>query len=253
VRLVPTPSRETTAAAPGVVGRGGELARLADLLSGAGLGSASVVVIRGETGCGKTHLLNAVAERARAEGWKCLIMQGVESEAVLSGAGLLSVLAPLRAGLASVPEVQAEALSAALGWGPASRSGDRFLIGAGTLSLLAAESSRTPLLIAVDDVQWVDAESADALAFAARRLGHDRVAVVMTHRDGTPLPVSLDGFETMPLGGLAWEAARALLGPGYAADVVARLVSETRGNPLALMECQRVLSRAQRARGRPAA
>ena len=62
MRLVPTPSRETTAAAPGVVGRGGELARLADLLSGAGLGSASVAVIRGETGCGKTHLLNAVAE-----------------------------------------------------------------------------------------------------------------------------------------------------------------------------------------------
>ena len=75
---------------------------------------------------------------------------------MLSGAGLLSVLSPLREGLGSVPEAQAEALSAALGWGPAGGSGDRFLIGAATLSLLAAESSRTPLLIAVDDVQWVD-------------------------------------------------------------------------------------------------
>ena len=244
---MPTPSRQTTGAVPVVVGRDAELARLADLLSQAGSGSAALAVIRGESGCGKTHLLKTVADRARADGWKCLTMQGVESEAVLSGAGLLSVLSPLRGGLGSVPEAQAEALSAALGWGSAAGSGDRFLIGAATLSLLASESSRTPLLIAVDDVQWVDAESADALAFAARRLGHDRVAVVMTHRDGTPLPVSLDGFEIIAIGGLEPKAARALLGPGFAADVVARLVSETGGNPLALRECQRVLSRAQRA------
>ena len=245
-----TPSRATTDV-PGAVGRGGELARLADLLSRAGLGRPAVAVIRGETGCGKTHVLNAVAERGRADGWKCLTMQGVESEAVLSGAGLLSVLSPLRAGLGSVPEAQAEALSAALGWGPAAASGDRFLIGAATLSLLAAESARTPLLVTVDDVQWVDAESADALAFAARRLGHDRVAVVMTHRAEAPLPVSLDGFEIITLGGLAPGAARALLGPGFATDVVATLVSETGGNPLALRECQRVLSRAQRAGAAP--
>ena len=114
---MPTPSREATAAAPGVVGRDTELARLAELLSRAGSGSTAVAVIRGETGCGKTHLLNALAERARADGWKCLNVQGVESEAVLSGAGLLSVLSPLRGGLGSVPEAQAEALSAALGWG----------------------------------------------------------------------------------------------------------------------------------------
>jgi DNA-binding CsgD family transcriptional regulator len=242
-----TPSRETTVAVRGVVGRDAELTRLAQLLSRAGLGSPAVAVIRGETGCGKTHLLNTASERARADGWKCLNAQGVESEAVLSGAGLLSLLSPLRESLGDVPEAQAEALSAALGWGPAAGPGDRFLIGAATLSLLAAESSRTPLLIAVDDVQWVDAESADALAFAARRLGHDRVAVVMTHRVGVPLPVPLDDFEIVAVEGLEPDAARALLGPGFAADVVARLVSETGGNPLALRECQRVLSRAQRA------
>ena len=178
-------------------------------------------------------------------------MQGVESEAVLSGAGLLSVLTPLRGGLGSVPGTQAEALAAALGWGPATRSGSRFLVGGATLSLLAGEASRTPLLIVVDDVQWVDRESAEALAFAARRLGHDRAALVMTHRDGTTPPVPLDDFEVIVLGGLEPESARALLGPGFSPDVVARLVSETGGNPLALKECQRVLSRAQRAGAAP--
>ena len=100
-------------------------------------------------------------------------------------------------------------------------------------------------------MHWVDAESADALAFAARRLGHDRVAVVMTHRVGAPLPVPLDDFEIISVEGLAAEAARALLGPGFSADVVAKLVSQTGGNPLALRECQRVLSRAQRAGAAP--
>ena len=121
----------------------------------------------------------------------------------------------------------------------------------GRLSLLAAESSRTPLFISVDDVQWVDAESAAAVAFAVRRLGHDRVAVAMTHRVGLPLPVPLDDFEVIAVEGLAPGAARTLLGPGFSADVVARLVSETGGNPLALRECQRVLSRAQRAGAAP--
>ena len=238
-------------AEPGVVGRDSELARLERLLAGAGAGSAATAVIRGETGCGKTHLLDAVAERARADGWRCLRIQGVESEAVLAGAGLLSVLSPVRGGLDAVPEPQAQALSAALGWAPATGSGDRFLVGAGTLSLLAAESSRTPLLIAVDDVQWVDVESAEALTFAARRLGHDRVAVVMTHRGGTPLPVPLDGFEVITVEGLAAGPAQALLGPGFSTDVVATLVAQTGGNPLALLECQRLLGRAQRAGAAP--
>jgi DNA-binding NarL/FixJ family response regulator len=250
---VRTPSRETTAARQqGVVGRDEEWATLSRLLAQAGSGRPAVAVIRGEIGSGKTHLLNAVAEEARTDGWRCLQVRGVESEAGLSGAGLLAVLSPLRGSLGAIPEAQAEALSAALGWGAAGGStGGRFLIGAATLSVLSTASSAEPLLIAVDDVQWVDAESVDALVFAARRLGHDRVAVVMTHRDGAPPPAPLEGFDLVSVGGLEPQAARAVLGAGYAVEVVARLVAETGGNPLALRECQRVLSRAQRAGAAP--
>lgn len=245
------PSREPTPTPSGVVGRGAELSMLADLLDRAGSGTPSVAIIEGEPGAGKTCLLEAVTTRARTDGWNCLHVQGVESEAVLAGAGLLAVVSPLRRSLDSVPQVQAEALAAALGWWPAAGLGDRFLIGAGTLSLLAAESSSTPLLIAVDDVQWVDAESAQALTFAARRLGHDRVAVVMTRRTGVPVAVSLDGFDVIPVGGLDERAARDLLGPAFAVQVVTKLVFETGGNALALKECQRVLTGAQRAGAAP--
>ncbi|WP_328990498.1 DUF2791 family P-loop domain-containing protein [Kribbella sp. NBC_01245] len=217
------------AAGAGLFGRDAELARLADLLSQAGSGGVAAAVIRGEVGSGKTALLRVVADRARADGWTCLAVSGIESEAVLSGAGLLAALTPLRRDLDSVPAFQADVLAAALGWGPAPGSGDRFLVGASTLSLLAAAAARAPLLLAVDDVQWVDAQSMEALAFAARRLGHDRFVLLVTHRDGTPLPVPLAGFDVVAVAGLTREAARDLLGSGFSASVVERLVSETPG------------------------
>lgn len=136
----------------GLAGRDTELARLWELLSRAGSGSPAAAVVRGEAGSGKTALLRAVADRARADGWTCLAVLGVETEAVLSGAGLLAALTPLRRDLGSVPAAQAGALAAALGWGPAA-SGDRFLVGAATLSLLAAATVRTPVLVTIDDAQ----------------------------------------------------------------------------------------------------
>ncbi len=221
------------------------MARLSELLSRAGSGSPTMAVVRGEAGSGKTALLRVVADRARADGWTCLAVVGVESEVVLSGGGLLAALTPLRGELDSVPAIQAGALAGALGWGPGA-SGDRFLVGAATLSLLAAAAVRTPVLVTIDDAQWVDAQSAEAMAFAARRLGHDRVAVLAAHRSSAPM-TALEGFEVITLAGLTPEAARGLLGPGFSVAVVARLVSETGGNPLALRECGRVLGRAQRA------
>lgn len=236
-----------TAAPQGLVGRDAELNELAAVLAGAGSGNAAIAVIRGEAGFGKTTLLDALTSKARAEGWTVVRVRGIESEAELAGAGLLAALTPLRGDLDSVPPAQAEVLVAALGWGATTVAGERFLVGAATLSLLAAAASRAPLLVAVDDVQWVDVASAEALSFAARRLGHDQVALVVTHRDGLPLTVSLDGFDVVRLGGLTPAAARTLLGSGFSADVVESLVSATSGNPLALRECQRTLTQAQRA------
>jgi DNA-binding CsgD family transcriptional regulator len=231
----------------GLLGRDTQLAELAGVLGRAGAGRPSTAVIRGRAGYGKSALLGAVVARASADGWRCLPVSGVESESALTGAGLLAALSPLRDYVAAVPSAQQEALGVALGWRAATSFGDRFLIGAATLSLLSAAASDRPLLIAVDDVQWVDVESAQALVFAARRLVHDPVAVLLTHRVGVPLRVPLDGFDVVTVDGLPPAAARELLGPGFSDGVIERLVEETDGNPLALLECRRTLTRAERA------
>lgn len=228
-------------------GRDAELAALRRLLDGAGSGGPATVVVRGEAGSGKTHLVGALAREARSRGWVVLSAIGVEAETVLAGSALLSVLGPLRHHLGTVSAAQAAALSSALGWGdPTEERADRFLVGAATLSLLAAAASESPVLVTVDDIQFVDEESADALAFAARRLGHDRVAVVFTQRRTERMPLPLSGIDAVELEGLSPQAARGVLGPGFAADVAERLVAETGGNALALVECRRALDHAQR-------
>lgn len=234
-----------------LLGRDGQLAELAAVLGRAGTGHNATVVIRGRAGYGKSTLLDAVMAHARADGWRCVPVIGVESESAMAGAGLLAALTPLRAYLAAAPPAQQEALGAAVGWRAATSAGNRFLVGAATLSLLSAAASDRPLLIAVDDVQWVDVESAQALLFAARRLMHDRVAVVLTHRVGVTLRVPLDGFDVVTVDGLPSAAARGLLGQGFSDGVVERLLDETDGNPLALLECRRTLTRAQRAGAAP--
>ena len=136
---------------------------------------AAGILLRGEAGIGKTALVEHAVERAA--GMLVVRAQGVQSEAEVAFGGLLEVARPLLARIDELPERQAAALRAALALdvGP---SPDRLTVGAATLSLLAAAAEETPLLVALDDAQWLDAESAAALGFAVRRLQAERVAVV---------------------------------------------------------------------------
>ena len=229
-----------------LVGRALVLSRLDDLRATAGSGSLAVSVVEGDVGIGKTALAEVASRTATADGWNVVWVQGVESDAVLAYAGLLSVTSKLRTWLPAVPDTQRNALTGALGWTAAESGGDRFQVFAATLALLAAAAADQPLFIVVDDVQWLDRESAEAILFAARRTRHDRLAFLLTKRPRTALPVSVDGGTEARLEGLGIADAARLLGPGYAPGVATRLTAETAGNPLALLECDRLLSAVQR-------
>ena len=228
------------------MGRDEELGGVLALLGAARGGAAGALVVSGEAGIGKTTLLQAAEELAG--GFTCLWARGVESEAALGHAALLELLTPVRDRLGDLPAAQAEALAAALAWGPAGASGDRYLVAAATLSVLAATAQRAPVLVLVDDLQWVDRESAAALLFAARRLHHDAVAFLFAvrTRTGSRPPSSLEGLPVLALAGLVPREAAGLLPDRLADPVVARLVERTRGNPLALKEVAGRLTPAQR-------
>ena len=237
-------SGESPKAAAGLVGRDEELGRLLALLEGTRGGVAGALVISGEAGIGKTALLRAAEELAG--GFTFLWARGVESEAALGHAALLELLSPVRDRLVDLPSAQAEALTAALGWGPAGASGDRYLVGAATLSLVAATAQSAPVLVLVDDLQWVDRESAAALLFAARRLHHDAVAFLFAVRAGSTPRASLGGLPVLTLAGLPPASAASLLPDRLADPVVAQLVERTGGNPLAFTEMAGRLTAAQR-------
>ena len=232
-----------------LVGRDEEIARLAELVTAAAAGRSGVLVVEGDPGMGKTALLDAA--RGLAPGFVCLAARGVESEMQLAHAGLLGLLSPVRELVGEVPSPQAAALSSALGWSAESAVADRFLVGAATLSLLAAAAERGPVLVLVDDLQWLDRESASALAFAARRLGPDAVGVVMTTRTGAGPTDLVQDFPTLRVRGLSVADAAPLLPDRLAPPVRARLVAETGGNPLALLEVSRGLDHAQMAGAAP--
>lgn len=227
-----------------VVGRDAELAALARLRGEAGAGAPAVLVVDGEAGAGKSTLLAAAAAQARADGWDVLATRGVEADAALAYAALAGWSQPLHAHLGSLPPAQRAALEGALGTG-AGGGGDRFLVGAALLTALAAAAEEAPRLVVVDDAQWVDRESLEALLFAARRLTRDRVAVVVARRRDASVSAGVDDLPVLPLDGVDLEAARRMLGDRAAPAVVGRLHAATGGNPLALTECARALSPAQ--------
>ena len=233
---------------PRVVGRDAELDRLASLLATARDGRGGVLLLEGEAGIGKTTLLDAAA--ARAEDFRVLRATGVEADAVLPYGGLLELLAPLRDRAAALPAGQAAALAQVLGWdGAAKASVDRFLVAAATLSLLAEAADDGPVLVLVDDLMWLDQESVTALLFAARRLGQDRVAVLLAGRRGAVPAGLVGGIPVLAVTGLDEGETRRMLGAAVAAEVAGRLHGATGGNPLALLEVAGQITGAQRAGG----
>ncbi len=236
-------SGESLTPTPGLVGRETELARIDALLAEATSHGSATLLLEGDPGAGKTTLLGAA--RSRASGFTQLTATGVESESHLAHAGLLELLHPLRDLLAEVPEAQASALRAALGWSPRAGAADRFLVGAATLSLLAAAAERRPVLVVVDDLQWLDEESSVAVLFAARRLGPDAVALLLAGRAGSVPSGLVHDVPALTLGGLPAHAAAGLLPHATSPAVLGRLIAETSGNPLALLEVSARLDAAQ--------
>jgi DNA-binding CsgD family transcriptional regulator len=228
-------------------GRGDERARLDRLLEGVLADRGGVLMLRGEAGMGKTALLDYAI--ASAPTMRVIRVTGVESEMELAFAGLHQLCAPMLDQLEPVPRPQRGALETVFGV-TVGAAPDRFLVGLAVLSLLSEAAQERPLLCVIDDAQWLDRASAEALAFVARRLLAERVALLFAAREPSE---PLTGLPEMVLEGLADADARALLAsvvPGRLDKRIAeQVIAETRGNPLALLELPRGLSAGQLAGG----
>ncbi|WP_394618924.1 ATP-binding protein [Lentzea sp. JNUCC 0626] len=228
-----------------LLGRRDECQALDDLLAGARAGRSAAVVVRGEPGIGKSALLKYVRERA--DGCRVVRASGVQSEMELSHAGLHQLCVPLLAGLDQLPEPQRDALGTAFGLNRGAAP-NRFLVGLATLSLLADAAGPQPLVCLVDDAHWLDRVSAQTLEFVARRLQAESVLLVFAVREPSP-GETFGGLADLRLPGLTEHDSRRLLASvvtGPLDDKVRdRIVAETRGNPLALLEFPRGLSAAE--------
>jgi DNA-binding CsgD family transcriptional regulator len=237
------------ARAPGLLGRTSEREALDRLLANVRGGQSAVLVIRGEAGIGKTALLRYAADGA--SDLRIAHLAGVEAEMELPFAGVHQLCAPMLARLDELPGPQRDALGVALGLSSGDAP-DRFLVALAVLSLLSAVAEERPLVCLIDDGQWLDAASGQVLGFVGRRLLAESVAIIVAVRD----PASrrdFDGLPELALAGLDDDDARTLLAgavPGRLDERIRdRIVAETRGNPLALLELPRSMSAAELAGG----
>jgi len=224
-------------ASEGILGRDRELEVVASLVAKAPAGGGALL-IRGEAGIGKSALLERAVVLARAAGMRILLTTGIRTETNLPFAGLHQLLRPILGGLEALPKPQYMALGVAFGLVEGTAE-DPFLIALATLPLLADASARTPILVAADDVQWLDRPSADALTFVARRLGSDPLVMVVGLREGESSPFEAVGISELALRPLNDRDAREMvsrLAPELAPAVLDRILREAAGNPLALAE-----------------
>ena len=227
----------------GLLGLGRIGAFHAETLAALPAGRSAVLLVRGEPGIGKTELLRYLI--AEASGFAVARVAGFESEMELPFAGLHQLCAPMLGRLGSLAEPQRRGLSVAFGLASGD-SPDRFLVALAALSLMAEASEEKPMLCVVDDAQWLDQTSAQVLGFVGRPLLAEPIVLVFavqTPTPGDPSPNHLAGLPELQLGGLDEQSARALLAtvtPGPLDESVrARILEETHGHPLALLELYR--------------
>ena len=224
-----------------LVGREEALARIAWVVSGARAGRGGALLLRGEPGSGKTTLLTAAA--ADADGMTVLRCTGTQDERDLPYAALHALVRPLRSNVAELVPAQRDALELALG----DRAGGQpapLLVGAAMLTLLDVACGDTPVLVLVDDLQWIDVESRDAIGFAVRRLADDAVGVLLAVRSDT---AGIGGVESYDIPALdEVQAVQLLAEHGVVRSVTRRLWRVVGGNPLALVELAALLDDEQR-------
>ncbi|MBP2406018.1 helix-turn-helix transcriptional regulator [Streptomyces syringium] len=227
-----------------LAGRGRELAAIDDFLTGVRSGTGQALALRGEPGAGKTALLLRAAERAAPA--RVLRATGAEPESQMAFAALHQLLRPVSGLVDALPEAQREAVRGALGLAAPTGGQDRFLVSAGVLSLLAEAAVPDGLVCIVDDFQWVDRASADALMFAARRLGADGVGLLFAARDTAEARHALKDVPGLTVAGLDAADAALVLAARSAVppvpDVAALVAAATGGNPLALRETAGLLT-----------
>ncbi|MER7282842.1 AAA family ATPase [Dactylosporangium sp. NPDC000244] len=232
-----------------IVGRGAEVRLLHGLVERV-RDEGSAIVVRGEAGIGKSALVAETARVADRARMRVLSTTGVQSEAQIAFAGLYQLLRPVLDQVDRLSEPQRGAVLAAFGRGDAAVA-DLYLIALGTLSMLGEAAAQAPVLLVVEDAQWLDAASADVLVFVARRLEFEPVVLLAALRDGFDGPFADSGLPELVLARLDRGSAERVLdgrAPGLAEGVRLRVLHEAAGNPLALVELPAVL-----AAGEPAA
>jgi len=224
-----------------LIGRDRELAEILRLVDDAAHGGGALVV-RGDAGIGKSTLLEAASERAAGLGAVIASTRGVQSEAQLPFAGLHQLLRPFLPYIDRLPAPQRRALESAFGIADGDAP-DVYLVGLASLGLLSEAATQGPLVLLVEDAQWLDPPSWDVVAFLARRVDAEPIVVLAAARSGVPSGVDEAGLPELFLTGLSDEAATQLLHRSAAdlpLDLMARVRTYGAGNPLALNELPKI-------------
>lgn len=222
-----------------LVGRAAECRAIDRLLADVRGGSGGALVVIGEPGIGKSSLLEYALRQA--SDMRALRVLGVEAEAAVPYAGLHTLLRPVLNGLRELPERQARAIRVALGQDEEGAT-DALAVYSGVLALLAEAAWQEPLVVVVDDAHWLDAETVQAIGFAARRIAEESIGILFGARSGEGF--ELRGVPELVVGGIDAAAANALISrarPGVPPEVARAVREEAAGNPLALLELPRAL------------